>query len=149
MLAEDLETGIAFLLYDTARQLRARFDERARGIGVTRQQWRVLMILARQDGRNQSEVADMLDVERITLCRMIDRLAEAGLVERRADPRDRRMWRLHLLPAAHEIVAQLSVVGRTVEAEARALLGADAALLHDGLLRLHDGLRDDARRSAA
>ncbi len=147
--SDHMKSSVAFLLHDTARLLRARFDMRARGVGVTRQQYRVLMLLARDDGPTQTEMADLLDVERITLCRMIDRLAEAGLVERRSDPGDRRVWRLHLLPAAHDIVQRLAAVWASVEAEAESIIGEDTNRLREDLLRLRDGLRDESKRSVA
>ena len=122
---------VAFLLHDLARQYRQRFDERARGLGVTRQQWRVLLNLARRPAQTQAELADTLEVERITLCRMIDRLTEAGLVERRHDPADRRVWRLHLTPAADRTVDKLEEIGNGIEEEALRLLdeGERAALV--------------------
>ena len=100
-------------------------------------------------GRRQAEIADQLEVERITLCRMIDRLAEAGLVERREDPNDRRVWRLHLLPAALPLIEQLTAIGAAMEAETAALLGPDAATFRDHLSRLRQGLRHDGKGSAA
>jgi DNA-binding MarR family transcriptional regulator len=93
---DSMSDDIGFLLGDAARLLRRSFDERARSLGVTRPQWRVLALLKRFDGSTQVNVADMLDVEPITLGRMVDRMQDAGLVERRADPADRRIWRLHL-----------------------------------------------------
>ena len=110
--------SIAFLLADTSRLLRRRFDEQARSIGVSRAQWRVLFALSRQEGINQTGLADHLEVETITLCRMVDRLADAGLVERRADPADRRAWRLYLTDAARPLLDQLRSVGDTVVAGA-------------------------------
>ncbi|MBC7505892.1 MAG: MarR family transcriptional regulator, partial [Sandarakinorhabdus sp.] len=77
------------LITDSARLLRRRFDARARGLGVSRAQWQVLFILSRTEGINQAGLAEALDVETITVGRMVDRLADAGLVERRADPADR------------------------------------------------------------
>ena len=85
-------------LAESSRLVRRAFDARARAIGVTRPQWQVLSALRRHPGVNQGALADLLDVEPITVCRMVDRLQEAGLVERRPDPADRRSWRLHLLP---------------------------------------------------
>ena len=76
-------------------------------MGVTRPQWRVLALLKRFDGSTQVTVADMLDVEPITLGRMVDRLQDAGLVERRADPADRRSWRLHLTPEGEQKIEAL------------------------------------------
>lgn len=93
---DGMSDDLGFLLGDAARLLRRSFDERARAMGVTRPQWRVLALLKRFDGSTQVTIADMLEVEPITLGRMIDRLQDADLVERRADPKDRRAWRLHL-----------------------------------------------------
>ncbi len=148
--------SLGFLLHDVARQMRSRFDIRARALGVTRQQWRVLLTLAREgEGRSQAELADALDVERITLCRMIDRLADAGLVERRPDPGDRRVRRIHLLPPARAIVDRLTDLAAVLEEEGLALLSpADRTILLRSLYLLRDGLRPrgdgvSAERSAA
>jgi DNA-binding MarR family transcriptional regulator len=96
-----------FLLADVARLQRRAFDERARLIGVTGPQWRLLTTLFRNEGINQGMLAELLEVEPITLCRMVDRLAESGLIERRANPQDRRAWQLHLTAKAHPVIAQL------------------------------------------
>lgn len=137
----DARHHVAFLLHDISRQIRYRFDARARSLGVTRPQWRALMYIAREQGCTQSELAEFLEVERITLCRMIDRLAEGGMVERRADPQDRRVWRLHLTGRANEIVESLAEIGAKVELETLSHLEpAEQGLLHDFLLRMRDGL---------
>ncbi|MBX3593872.1 MarR family transcriptional regulator [Sphingomonas sp.] len=102
---------LGFLIGDVSRLLRREFDLRARRIGVTRAQWRTLKILTRHEGSNQGTLADLLEVEPITLARMIDRLEEAGLVERRRDPADRRAWRIHLTDAAQPLLAQLRDLG--------------------------------------
>lgn len=104
-----MSDSLGFLVSDVARLLRRSFDEKARQIGVTRPQWRVLTLLARMEGINQGAVAERIDVEPITLSRMIDRLQDAGLVERRPDPKDRRAWRLYLTDKAQPIVAQLRI----------------------------------------
>lgn len=141
MLTEFAAT-IPFLLHDVSRQIRYAFDARARSVGVTRPQYRVLLYLARHDGPSQSEIADALDVERITLGRMVDRMEEAGLVERRADPGDRRVWRLHMLPAAQGLVDQLATIGAEVEAEALSHLAvADRDRLKRLLTAMNDGMR--------
>lgn len=141
----DTQFSVGFLLHDLARQFRYRFDARARNLGVTRTQWRTLMQLARREGLTQSELADLLDVERITLCRMVDRLAEAGLVERRADPQDRRVWRLHLRPRAHAIVGQLTSIGADIEEEVlSALEPGERIILRETLTRLRHGFDRDA-----
>lgn len=87
--------------------MRRAFDAKARAIGVTRPQWQVLTVLKRHEGVNQGGLAEHLDVEPITVCRMVDRLQEAGLVERRADAADRRSWRLFLTDRAHTLLDQL------------------------------------------
>ena len=101
------DDNLAAMLADTARLMRRSFDARAKQIGVTRPQWRVLSVLRRFEGVNQGGLAELLEVEPITVCRMVDRLQEAQLVERRPDPDDRRSWLLHLTPKAHELLGQL------------------------------------------
>ena len=99
--------SVGFLISDVARHIRRRFDERARVIGVTRPQWRTLTMLSRHEGINQGGLAELLEVEPITLCRMVDRLEEAGHVERRRDPHDRRAWRIYLTATARPLIEQL------------------------------------------
>ena len=98
---------IPFEIAETAHALRRSFDRRAATLGVTRAQWKVLFRLSRTPGLRQVELADKLDVEPITLSRIIDRLADAGLVERTADPTDRRAWRLQVTDTAQPLVAKL------------------------------------------
>jgi DNA-binding MarR family transcriptional regulator len=109
-----------FLLPDVARLLRRAFDERARSIGVTRPQWRVLITLDRNESINQGGLADLLEVEPITLCRMVDRLQEAGLVERRPSPADRRVWQLFLTDKSRPLLKQLRGVATELLEEAMA-----------------------------
>src|SRR5262245_62788415 len=100
-----------FLLNDVARMLRTFADQNVRRFGMTRAQWAVLARLQRQQGLKQSELADMLDLQPITLTRLLDRLAANGLIERRADPNDRRANRLYLKPAAKPLLDRLSDLG--------------------------------------
>jgi DNA-binding MarR family transcriptional regulator len=102
-----MDESLGSMLADVARLMRRSFDERARDIGVTRPQWQVLLVLSRNEGINQGGLADILEVEPITLGRMVDRLQEAELVERRPDPADRRAWRLHLTAKAHGLTEKL------------------------------------------
>src|SRR4051794_31833538 len=102
-----MDSNFAFEVAETALVLRRDFERRGGELGVTRAQWRVLARLSRRDGLRQVELAEALDVEPITLCRMIDRLAEAGLVERRADEEDRRAWRIHLTVRSGPVVEEL------------------------------------------
>jgi MarR family transcriptional regulator for hemolysin len=106
--------NFGFLLHDVARLLRKRFDQRARSVGMTRAQWAVLAYVERNEGLRQRELADLLEVEPITVGRLVDKLAAAGLLERRADPGDRRAHRLHLLPAAHPALEQMKTVGSEI-----------------------------------
>lgn len=106
------------MIGDISRLARRAFDARAREIGVTRPQWQVLVTLNRHEGVNQGGLAELLDVEPITVCRMVDRLQEADLVERRRDPSDRRSWRLFLTDKAAALLAQLQPLGEQLETEA-------------------------------
>lgn len=98
---------IGFLLADNSRLTRWAFDQRVREIGVTGPQARLLLMLNRRPGENQGFYAEQLEVEPITLCRMVDRLEEGDMVERRKDPTDRRAWQLHLTPKSRKLVAKL------------------------------------------
>jgi DNA-binding MarR family transcriptional regulator len=98
---------LLFLLHDVARLLRQEADRRARQHGMTRAQWVILFWLERQPGLSQKELAEILEVEPITVARLVDRLEARGMVERRADPKDRRIWRLHLCPPADPVLADL------------------------------------------
>ena len=109
---------IPFEIGETAHALRKAFDRRAVGLGVTRAQWKVLFRLTRQPGLRQIELADMLDIEPITLSRIVDRLEEGGLVERVADPADRRVWRLHVTAKAQPLIAKLRDVADEMISEA-------------------------------
>ena len=109
---------LPFEIGETAHALRKAFDRRAVGLGVTRAQWKVLFRLDRLPGLRQIELADMLDIEPITLSRIVDRLQESGLVERRPDPADRRAWRLHVTAQAQPLIAKLRAVADDMIADA-------------------------------
>jgi MarR family transcriptional regulator, transcriptional regulator for hemolysin len=101
----------AFVLNDVARMLRTYADQRARQLGMTRAQWAVLARLEHNEGLKQSELAEMLDLQPITLTRLVDRLCASGLIERRADPGDRRVKRLYLTPQALPLMDRLAEIG--------------------------------------
>jgi DNA-binding MarR family transcriptional regulator len=105
-----MSDSLGFLISDVSRLMRRRFDERARQVGATRAQWRTLTLLSRNEGLNQGALAELLEVEPITLCRMIDRLEESGLVERRRDPADRRAWQLFLTDKSKPMLDDLRIV---------------------------------------
>lgn len=116
---------VGFLAHDVARLMRKRFEQRASTLGFTRSQWQVLVHLAKNEGIHQSGLADILEVEPITLTRMIDRLEARGLVERRQHPTDRRIWQLFLTPDAHPGISLLKAIGETTRGEA--LVGVSEA----------------------
>jgi len=122
---EHLERSLGFLLADTSRLLRKRFDGRARELDLTRAQWRVLGQLRRREGINQSALAEILEIENITLGRHIDRLEEKGWVERRPDPKDRRMWRLFLKSEVQPIMDELKEISIQTRNEAMAGIPED------------------------
>lgn len=104
----DFEHDLLFLLHDVARLLRVDADKRARAHGMTRAQWGILIWLEREPGISQKELAELLEVEPITVARLVDRLERRGMVERRPDPRDRRIWRLHLLLPAQLLLREIN-----------------------------------------
>ena len=109
-----LEREFAFSLNDVARALKTYADQEVRQFGMTRAQWAVLSRLEVNEGLKQSELAEMLDIQPITLTRLVDRMCDNGLIERRNDPDDRRAKRLYLTPAAHPLMERLTVLGRRV-----------------------------------
>lgn len=103
-MQQSLDDDLLFLLYDVARLMRVRADQHARQMGMTRAQWVILVWLERRPGITQNELAALVEVEPITIARLVDRLETRGVVERRLDPRDRRVRRLHLTPAAEPLL---------------------------------------------
>jgi MarR family transcriptional regulator for hemolysin len=97
---------LGFLLHDVAQLRWRRFEQNARGSGLTRSQWQVLAYLASNEGINQSGLADLLEIEPITLGRIAVKLQTLRLIERHPDASDRRVWLLHLTPAAHQKLPQ-------------------------------------------
>jgi len=116
------EPTLGFLLHDVARLLRKRFEQSARtsGLGLTRSQWQVLAHLAKNEGIQQGALADLLEIEPITLVRLLDKLQELGLVERRPHATDRRIWLLFLKPSAGSVLAAMRSVGDLTRTEALA-----------------------------
>ena len=111
MPAQPINREVAFTIMDVARLLKTFADQQARQYGMTRAQWAVLVRLDRSEGLQQSELAELLDLQPISLTRLLDRLAENKLIERRADPNDRRANRLFLTPAARPLLERLSELG--------------------------------------
>ena len=136
-----LSREIGVSLNDVARMLRTFADQKARQFGISRAQWIVLMRLDRSEGLKQSELAEMLDLQPISLTRLLDRLAESGLIERRPDPHDRRANRLYLTSAARPLLKQLAALGeglmetvlQNVDAASQERLLRDLGIMKDNL----------------
>jgi DNA-binding MarR family transcriptional regulator len=133
-----------------ARLVRTEADKRARLHGMTRAQWTILLSLERQPGLLQKELAELLEVEPITVARLVDRLEARGMVERRADPTDRRCWRLHLTdnsrPLMSEIVTQVEELAEiATEGLSDETLGAAAA----AIASMRDAIAAEVKRSPA
>jgi len=110
--------GVAVLLVDVARLLRRNFNRRAQALGLTQPQWQALARLSQNQGMNQACLADLLEVQPITLTRLIDRLEAAGWVERRPDPADRRVQRLYLTPKAEPLLDDIRAIAAETREEA-------------------------------
>ena len=112
--------ALGFLLHEVARLLRKRFEQNARGSGLTRSQWQVLTYLAQNEGINQARLAELIEIEPITLGRIADRLETLMLIKRNPHPTDRRRRLLHLMPAARSRLEQAGEYGDVTHREALA-----------------------------
>ena len=137
---------IGFILHDVGRLLRKRFEQQAAHLGYTRSQWLVLLHLSKNEGIHQAGLADILEVEPISLVRVLDKLEGRGLVERRQHPTDRRLWLLHLTPAAHASLEPLQALAEATRAEAlEGLSDADRV----ALLRMLDAIKVNLAEACA
>jgi len=144
------DSDLFFLLHDVARLIRVAADKRARVDGMTRAQWALLIALFRNPGVSQKEVADLLEVEPISVGRLVDRLERNGLIERRPDPADRRIWRLNLTAAAGPVLKRIGVQ----RAELAEMIGAGVpdemrATMLEGLTRMKTNLLNQSESPAA
>ena len=129
------------LVTDVTRLLRKHFDRRAVRFQMTRAQWRALKRLHRDEGMRQNELAEQLEMEPIAIGRVIDRLQKAGFVERRADPADRRAWRLFLTPRAYGVVDDMEQISAELFRQAqRGISAADMKAMMGVLTRMKDNL---------
>jgi MarR family transcriptional regulator, transcriptional regulator for hemolysin len=119
------ELSLGFLLHDVARLMRRNFNRRARHIGLTQAQWQALAHLSRREGINQVMLAELMEIQPITLARLIDRLEEARLVERRPDPADRRAVQLYLTEVATPLIETMWDLAAETRTEALAGLPDD------------------------
>ena len=131
------DRDLLIVLHDVARLIRTRIDQRARAYGTTEAQWIILARLDRQPGMSQNELATICEVEPITVGRLVDRLEARGMVERRADPTDRRVRRLHLLPASEPIIKEIAQYREGLDSEiTEGLFGPAREALVDALLHI-------------
>ena len=135
---------LAFSINDVARLLRTFADHEARRFGMTRAKWAVLARLDRFEGLKQTELAEMLDLQPISLTRLLDGLADNGLIERRPDPDDRRAKRLFLTPAARPLLERLAVLGEDLMATALAGLAPSE---RDALLGRLNLVKENLRKA--
>ena len=122
----DSDRKLGFLINDLARLLRRNFDRRLQSLGLTQAQWRAIAHLSRQEGMTQIALAEMLEVQAITLARLIDRMEAAGWVERRSHPSDRRAVQLYLTAKCQPILAEMQNRASDMLTEAMAGIGAGA-----------------------
>jgi MarR family transcriptional regulator for hemolysin len=145
---DEFHRDLMFLLHDVARLLRVEADKRARQHGMTRAQWAILIWLERQPGISQKELSEILEVEPITVARLIDRLEARGMVERRPDPRDRRIWRLHLLGPARDVLHEID--HHRADMTRIVTVGIDEGsveIMTEALMRMKATLTQDAHAS--
>jgi DNA-binding MarR family transcriptional regulator len=139
--ADMLNLRLGFLIHDVSRLRRNVFDQLMRPLGVTRSQWWVLAHLSRKDGMMQTELAALLDVGKVTLGGLVDRLEAGGWVERRAHPEDRRVKHVFLTPQAHRLLQQMqSVEQRHNRSILKGFSQADRKLLIELLTRAKHNL---------
>jgi MarR family transcriptional regulator for hemolysin len=139
----DLDRSFGFLVHDVARLYGRRFDRNGRRLELTRAQCRTLGYLARNEGINQAGLADLLEIRPMTLVRQIDRMQEAGWIERRPDPADRRARRLFLTDKARPILGRIWDVASETQDQVLAALSPDESeQLIELLRRVHGALAD-------
>lgn len=139
----DFERAFGFVLHEAARLLSKRFDQKARAIGLTRAQCSVLFRLSMQEGLNQARLAELMEMEPISLARLVDRMEQAGWIERRADPADRRARRLYMTAKAKPVFERMIAVGLETRGEALAGISqADRDRMINLLIRVRRNLSE-------
>ncbi len=145
MLRENLDRNFGFILHDVARLLRTTYDRRVRDLGLTRSQWWVLTHLFRKDGITQSELAEILELEKPSLGRLLDRLESKGWVRRMEDPKDRRAKRVFLTESVQAPMQVMREVAAGVREDALSGLStADQDRFVDVLLTIKANLMGKA-----
>jgi MarR family transcriptional regulator for hemolysin len=138
-----VDVNFLFTLGELQRLVRAYADKEAARFGMTRAQWSVLAKVERNEGLKQSELAEQMEMQPITLTRLIDKLAEAGLIERRGDDTDRRVNRLYLKKAARPLLAKLAVLrGELTDTALQGISPAEAERLMTHLEAIKENVRN-------
>src|SRR5258708_7549083 len=138
-----INVDFLFALFEVQRMLRLYADKQARRHGLTRAQWAVLAKLERTEGLKQTEIADLMEMQPITLTRLIDKLCDAGLIERRSDENDRRVNRLYLTEAARPLMAKLAILrGEITQTALASLSNAETHRLVAQLESIKDNVRE-------
>lgn len=141
MMSKPIEPTFGYLVSDVARMLRKIFDQRARQVELSLAQCRAMAYLIRHEGINQARLAELLEIQPISLARLLDRMEAAGWIERRPDPCDRRAHRLYLSDKAHPVLDQVQAMGADIRGEALAGLSEDETeVLMRLLVRVHANL---------
>lgn len=145
----DPERSVGFLLHEVSRLLRRNFNRRVQDLGMSQAQWQALAHLSRLEGASQVTLAERLEIQPITLGRLIDRLEESGLVERRRDPADRRAVRLYLTAKAQPLIDRMWAVAAKTREDAMASLPEERReLLIETLYAMKANLLDAEREGA-
>lgn len=141
--AHSQDVRLGFLIHDVSRLRRNAFDQLMRPLGVTRSQWWVIAHLSRHDGMMQTDLATLLDIGKVTLGGLVDRLEAGGWVERRADPSDRRVKRVFLTKTAHGLINDMrSVEHRHNSSVLKGFSREERTQLTDMLSRVKQNLSD-------
>lgn len=137
----DPERSVGFLISDVSRLLRRNFNRRVQALGLTQTQWRAIAHLSRNEGINQAALAEALDVQPISLARLIDRMEAAAWVERRSDPQDRRATRLFLTSKSQPILDEMwELAAQTIEDALNGLSADERRQVVAGLRRIKQNL---------
>ena len=143
MQEESLDRNFGLILHDVARLLRTNFDRRVRELGLTRSQWWVLTHLYREDGLSQTELADLMEIEKPSLGRLLDRLEAKNWIRRDSDPKDRRINRVYLTVDVKPMVREMRQHAFDVRAQAMAgLTDEQHERFVDTLLQLKENLQE-------
>ncbi|MGC2780383.1 MAG: MarR family transcriptional regulator [Bradyrhizobium sp.] len=143
MTRAPVDANFLFTLGELQRLVRGYADREAARFGMTRAQWAVLAKVERREGLKQSELAELMEMQPITLTRLIDKLADAGLIERRGDDSDRRVNRLYLKKAARPLLAKLAVLrAELTDTALQGISPADAERLMTNLEAIKENIRN-------